>query len=446
MLPLVGCTSETVNNNTVDQGATCPDTGQPLDHAGVLDADESWGPGLHTVSYHLSVGDGVTLTIEPCATVRLDADVTIEVDGQASLVAVGTSSQPIVFERSGADAWGSIAAFAPASVQLENVTLRGGGTTSPPANATYAGATLVGRNQTTTPRDTLRVQDVVVEDSNGLGVMLQGGGFVEGSVALTVTGAGLNPVYLGAGHATNLPDGVYTGNGDDEFLLQSVGPAVYDNNGPILQDATLPNRGLPYLVGFEGTFPSIVVGDGREESPGATLTIEPGVELRFQGRETTSTQLRVRGKPSGDSWTPQGALVAVGTEDAPIVLTSAEDTPQAGDWQGLYFEYVVSPLTTVSHVQVSYAGGESTATGYCVASMGAANNDADCSTILFLDVPPTSAFITNSAFDHGAGCGIYRGWSGAEVDFSATNSFADLAGCNQSNVHNDMDGCVGPCQ
>lgn len=447
-LPLAGCSSSENNPTEPDAGAdACPPLAEPASHEGVLSADETWGAGLHVVTNHVKVGPGVTLTVEPCAVVRLEADVSLEVDGDgAALVAAGTATQPVVFERATDAAWGSLAAFAPAQLRLSHTTLRGGGTTRTAAQADYVGASLVGRNLGTTPTDTVSVEEVRIEDSNGLGVMLVGSGFVAGSRGLTVTGAGLNPVYLGAGHATNLPEGAYVGNGDDRFLLQSAGPAVYENIDPLLWDATLPDRGLPYLVGFEGTYPSISVGDGREESPAATLTIEPGVELRFQGGATTSAQLIVRGKPDGDGWAPQGTLIANGTASAPIVFTSAEEAPQPGDWQGLYFKNVVSSQTSLSHVRVAYAGGETSSTGLCVSTAGAENNDADCSAVLFLDVPPTQQFITDAVFEHGIGCGIYRGWSGAAVDFTATNTFTDLTGCDQSNVYDDPDGCTGPCQ
>jgi hypothetical protein len=429
----------------------CPEpTGDPMERGGFIEADETWGPGVHYVSSEVAVRPGVTLTIEPCAVVRLAPNRSIAVHDQAvGIIAVGTPTRPILFERADASqAWGSLNVFAPATIRLEHAILRGGGTTEAnPRQADYVGATLVGRNQKPQPLDTLLVRHVAIDGSNGLGVMLDSTGFIEGSTSLTVTGSGLNPVYLGAAYATNLPTGTYTGNGDNQFLLQSAGPVVYDSAEPILWDATIPARGLPYLVGIEGTHPSIEVGDGREESPGATLTIEPGVELRFQGRDRTSTQLLVRGKPAGGQWVPQGALIAHGTAAEPIIFTSSEPDPQPGDWQGLYFKNAVDPATSISNVRIAFAGGESTSTGLCVSTQGAPNNDADCSVVLFLDVPPTEQFIRNSVIENGQACGIYRGWTGDALDFTATNTFSNLTGCDQSNVYNEVDRCTGgTCQ
>jgi hypothetical protein len=249
---------------------------------------------------------------------------------------------------------------------------------------------------------------------------------------------------LGVGFATHLPVGHYTGNADDRFLLQEVGAASYSNGEPILADATIPERGLPYLVGAEGTYPSILVGDGREESPNATLTIEPGVELLFQGGEVSSGGLRVRGKQAGTGWAAQGTLVAQGTAAKPIVMRSAEEPASPGDWQGLYFQDAVSASNAVSFVHVSDAGGESLTSGVCAAAPGAENYDADCSVVMSLEEAPTAAFITDSTFADGYACGIYRGWTGDPVDFAATNTFDGLSGCDQSNVYNDAAGeCTG---
>lgn len=420
---------------------SCPTfTDAPTDHSGFIEADETWEAGPHTVSYAVTVRAGVTLTIAPCATVALAADTFILIDEQdAKLIAEGEPDQRITFERSDpALAWGNISVFAPSTIALAYATLTGGGgTRTDPVNAEGAGASLIGRNQQDPRYDTVAVDHVTIEASTGLGVLLDSTGFIAGSNELTVTGSGSNPVYLGAGFATHLPVGHYTGNADDRFLLQEVGAASYSNSDPILADATIPERGLPYLVGAEGTYPSILVGDGREESPNATLTIEPGVELLFQGGEVSSGGLRVSGKQVGTGWAAQGTLVAHGTAAKPIVMRSAEDPASPGDWQGLYFQYVVSPSNAVSFVQVSNAGGESLTSGVCVAAPGAENYDADCSVVMSLEEAPTAAFITDSTFADGHACGIYRGWTGDAVDFSATNTFTNLSGCDQSNVYDD---------
>jgi len=187
---------------------TCPaPTGPATKHAGFVSADETWGPGLHEVTANVLVRAGVTLTVAPCAVVRLAKDVVLEVDDEAKgLVAEGTSSEPIVFERANAaEAWGSLLAYAPATVRLAYTTLRGGGTTKAGIGADFGGAALAARNQQTTRMDVLAVDHVTVEGASGVGVLLDSTGFVAGSRALTVTGSGSYPVYLGAARPSASP-------------------------------------------------------------------------------------------------------------------------------------------------------------------------------------------------------------------------------------------------
>jgi hypothetical protein len=441
-------------------GAACDDGGEPvvecepvddaaaIEHAGAVDGEEAWGPGLHLVTETVTVGSGASLVIEGCAVVRMAADTSIVVDDEAvGLEATGTAARPIVIERAeDAAPWGSVNAFGPATLRLSHTTLSGGGSSSAPDDAEFAGATVAVRIFGNDDVDLLFVDTVTVEDSAGLGVLLQGAGFIDGSTDLTVRGAGTHPVYLGAGHATHLPSLIAVDNGVDAILLQSVGAAVYDNIDPILHDAVIPDRGVPYQVGRADTGADIVVGDGRDESPSSLLLIEAGVELRFTG-ENVLGQLLVNGKGFGDSIAPQGALVVEGTPDRPVVFTSQQAAPAPGDWQGLYFDTVVDPRSRIEHAVIRFAGGESTTTGVCPAAQGAGNGDADCAIIFFTADAPPSAFITDSTIEDSAGCGIYRGWSVDNVDFTATNTFSGLGGCEQSNVPDDNNGCdTGPCQ
>ena len=64
-----------------------------------------------------------------------------------------------------------------------------------------------------------------------------------------------------------------------------------------------------------------VTCDARLPS-GATLTIEPGVEVHFAPEF---------------SLTVAGTLIANGTPDQPITFTSAQEMPDPGDWSGLHF-------------------------------------------------------------------------------------------------------------
>ena len=79
----------------------------------------------------------------------------------------------------------------------------------------------------------------------------------------------------------------------------------------------------------------------------ATLTIEPGVELRFNAGKSVHVHA--------------GKMLAVGTAGNPIVFTSSSPTPAAGNWRGIIFNPLTSPSqgssSILSYVNIFYAGG-----------------------------------------------------------------------------------------
>jgi hypothetical protein len=82
-----------------------------------------------------------------------------------------------------------------------------------------------------------------------------------------------------------------------------------------------------------------------------TLTVAPGAELRFK----LYARLYI-GAYSGDP----GALVAEGTAENPILFTSNQATPAAGDWYGLTFYNTTDDATTrLVHCVIEYAGRNS---------------------------------------------------------------------------------------
>lgn len=420
-----------------DLGGATPQT-----HATAPTASETWASGVHVVTTTLTLRAGVTLTIAPCAEVRFAKDAGLVLRDTAKLVAEGTQTSPITFVRAAAaDAWGSILVWTPATASLAWATLEGGGgTTADVTRADYVGASLVARGSAVPLPSTIKVDHVTVKGSTGAGVALIGTRFDAASAGLTITGAGWYPIYLGADATTELPSGSYTGNGLDEILLQTVSVAVYDNARPLMADVVMHDRGVPYRV---GTVPaSIVVGDGRDTGPNASLTLEAGVTLRFVKEGTSRSQILLNSALRSGTWTPQGALVVTGTASKPVRLTSASAMPAPGDWQGVYFSYTVDPRSHIDNAIIEYAGGDSGSVGVCKASNGAVNSDADCSVIFFLEGDFTGPSpITNWQISNGLGCGFYRGWHGTAFDLTPTNTFTNLAGCMQSNVPNLLNVC-----
>ncbi|MAF10159.1 hypothetical protein CMK11_06870 [Candidatus Poribacteria bacterium] len=95
--------------------------------------------------------------------------------------------------------------------------------------------------------------------------------------------------------------------------------------------------------------PVLAIG-GISVGGGVTLTIEPGVEIRF----------------ISGSLTVSGELIAIGTPEQPIVFTSDAATPSASAWGGINFvgggtvidtnmDYVSG--TILQHCEVRFSGG-----------------------------------------------------------------------------------------
>ncbi len=83
--------------------------------------------------------------------------------------------------------------------------------------------------------------------------------------------------------------------------------------------------------------------DGRVEVPtGVRLTLLPGTVVKFMPKADKSSRLVVFGQ-----------LIAEGTEERPIVLTSQQET-QNGDWGGIYFDPSI-PTTMLKNCKIRYA-------------------------------------------------------------------------------------------
>ena len=95
----------------------------------------------------------------------------------------------------------------------------------------------------------------------------------------------------------------------DEFRGNIITAEAWDE---ILQSGVLRASGSPYLATDTLRIPA-----------GADLTIQPGVELRFD---------------IGIPFEVSGRITAIGTEYAPITFTSGALNPDRGDWDGVWLE------------------------------------------------------------------------------------------------------------
>jgi hypothetical protein len=237
--------------------------------------------------------------------VRIATDANLHFTNGAKLIAEGTAEGPIRFVRlASTDPWGAIEAYTPSTVSLAYATLEGGGSSSEPGRADYGGASLAadGDRVVGPAPAVLKVAHVTIKQSHGAGVALVNTRFDAASSELTVTGSGTFPVYLGAGRATELPTGTYTGNATDAILLQEIGAAGLSNTDAVTADATLHDRGVPYQVGIDGA--DILVGNGRTEGPDASRVLadeHPAAQPEHLLRQTHRTLDASQVCPTPDS-------------------------------------------------------------------------------------------------------------------------------------------------
>ncbi len=288
-----------------DAGPACPAlTGTPVVHQADVTAAETWaGDGaVHQVNFSLTVRPGVTLTVAPCAVVKVKTGVVMTVEGAsgnpAKLVSQGTASQPVLFTNTTpGEKWGSWRGMnADSTMDLAYTTFENAG-------GALNGA-LALRGLGLTEKDVipvLKADHLVIKDSKSTGLYLESGAaFVSGSTEITITGGGgvdtgpndyameISPIAAGT-----IPKVNFSGNAKDAIK-------IYAGTQTIARDLTLKNLGVPYYFFFDRVRVTDPTG-----AVTPTLTLEPGVELRFDDYLLIGTVSTVPTQP--------GKLIAVGT-------------------------------------------------------------------------------------------------------------------------------------
>jgi hypothetical protein len=119
----------------------------------------------------------------------------------------------------------------------------------------------------------------------------------------------------------------------------------------------------------------------------STLTVEPGVEVRFDGNYRL---------------TVYGTLIANGTSGQNITFTSNQGVPQPGDWEGIFFEdSSVDTVCILNYCTISYGG----------------NYWAQFGAVELINASPTISNSTIMANEYGVKCG------GSSAPTISTNTF-----------------------
>ncbi|MCA2980105.1 MAG: hypothetical protein INH41_16235 [Myxococcaceae bacterium] len=397
-------------------------TGPGTVHATDVTADQTW---TAAGSPHLlkSIRVEATVTIEPCAVVVLEKGAKVQVGNSGAgapgkVVAAGrfegAKLEPVVFraQRAG-EFWGSLFVLPTGSLDLTWTALVNGGS----ADVSDTTAAIEARGEQQKPvRALLRLRHVFIKDSGAQGLTLRHyAGFAPDSEALVVTGAGAQPeadVRFPTGYALDaqpaglngIPRGsALTGNRREGILVRAVTRLDVDE--------AFVDRGVPYVI--DGPF--LMYDLGRST---LTLRLEAGVTLKFSKRGAGDVGLVL-----GDAASRAPVrLVAQGTADRPIVLTSAEGAPAPGDWAGVRMNLGASEGNAFEFVTVAFAGGATGANGYGCGPRTTVGG------LLLIDWRPDTAFVKFCTFRDLLGAGVVSGWSSdaAGPDLSGTNTFSNV--------------------
>lgn len=406
----------------IDAATCAPVTGAGTMHGGSIAAPETWSAAgsPHIIPFDTSIT--AALTIERCAVVRIAGGKQVSVRVGGSITTLGVAGLPVTIEKNDAAAWVSIRTLNGGTASFTYTTIDGGGDPLNGNVQTSGALDIAGAAPTVT--GIVHADHLTITGSKSCGVSLHdGGGFDTSSTNVVISGSTLSPITTFARALGTIPTGTYTGNTADEIII---------SNGAIPESTTIHARGIPYRVGIQAN----ATLDVGAVTGVATLTIEPGVTMKFSAGAT------FRVEPASGTNPARGALIANGTGAAKIVLTSASAAPVAGAWFGLWFGGLVDATTRVDHMKVEYAGKPSVSGSDSCMYPGTTINDA---AIRLIGSAPAVVFITNTDVIMSASHGIDRGFrSDTKPSYLPTNSITGFVGCRETYPRDISGACPTP--
>ncbi|MFC1704662.1 right-handed parallel beta-helix repeat-containing protein [Candidatus Omnitrophota bacterium] len=361
--------------------------------------DQTWikAGNPYIVTCHIDVPEGTTLTIEPGVEVRFEEGHDLAVHG--TLHAVGTPEERIRFTSNEEeiyrrpDDWYGILLYYNATdsiiqyatIEYTTVGFMDYGYTFPPNRISHSiirhSNTGVWANQ----GNTEIINNTLVNNEKGI-FMVGAQAFIQNNIVAENENAGIwsfredassvllyNDVWgNGASEVDNYvnitpgvddiqEDPLLANSSIGDYRLRRGSPCVDggDPDSPDDPDGTVADMGAilfydaEYVLGdvgdqtwTAGDNPYIVVGD-LTVPEGTTLTIEPGVEVRFDMELLDQVRFPFQLKV-------YGTLHAIGTPEDRILFTSSQDYPRPGDWEWIYVAPSASD-TIIQYATIEYA-------------------------------------------------------------------------------------------
>ncbi len=192
------------------------------------------------------------------------------------------------------------------------------------------------------------IQNTTIRESANYGVNVYSAGTFPNFRSGTIRDNSNYGVYVHQSGGIGLEDMTFTDTETDYAISLSAATVVsttgthsFDKpvelrGADIVSNLTWYDLGTPYISGSSITIKG-----------GATLTMQPGVELRMG----QSKSLYV-----GWSTVSAGDLIAQGTATNPILITSNQEVKTPGYWSAINISQLSSPGTLLEYVTVEYGG------------------------------------------------------------------------------------------
>ena len=326
------------------------------------------------------------LIIEPGVVIEFEANSSLTIEVEGTIVADGTSSKPIVMTgiNKTPGFWKGVLVFSPKITNvLNNVTISYAG--GAPVNDIWFNLKANLAVDDFSPGK-ISLSNCTFSHSAGLGVAFDQNALIQSFSNNSFSNNALAALRCDAVAISKLDSGTSFTGSNGFNGVEVVKTYVEEQNSitwPVLKD------GAPYKV-----LDDIELRSG--------VTIQPGAKFLFEPTRVLIVEV-------------DASLIAIGTADQPIVFTGS--VTSAPSWRGILF-FSPNVLNKMSYCEVAYAGSDPI-------------NDIwlDFKTNIGLDNFANAKLeLTNSNIHDGGGCGVYVD-SGCTLTQSG-NTFSGLAAGN----------------